>query len=118
MSGARKSSGQAWTAGTSSKSPASMQKRKQALAAKLGVNKNSGIVKKSKAAAGSASKVAGRTSGAAQQAATATKEAAAASAATAAQGAAASAATAAQHAATAVKSAAAKAAKSAQKVRL
>ena len=80
------------------------QKSKQAIASKLGVKNNSGVVKKSKAAAGKATTLAGKASEAAQRVATA------------AQGAAATAATTAQDAATAVKDAAANALLSAQKV--
>ena len=80
------------------------QKGKQAIASKLGVKKNSGVVKKGKAAAGTATTLAGKASEAAQRVATA------------AQGAAATAATTAQDAATAVKDAAAHALLSAKKV--
>lgn len=53
-----------------------MEKRKQAVANKLGVKKNSGVVKKSKAAVNKAATLAGRASEAAQGTATAVKEAA------------------------------------------
>lgn len=76
--------------------------------AKLGVKKNSRVVKKSKAVAGTGSRLASKAAEAAQEVATASKGAAA-GAATAAQGAA-------ESAATSTKSAATQAAKSAQKV--
>lgn len=79
--------------------------------AKLGVKKNSGVVKKSKAAAGTAGRMAGKATEVVQEVATASKGAAA-GAASAAQGAV----TAAKSAATATKSAVSQAAKSAQKV--
>ena len=45
---------EAWTAGTSSKTAAQIEKHKQAVAAKLAVTRNSGVVKKSKATAAKA----------------------------------------------------------------
>ena len=74
--GARKRKGEAWTAGTSSKTMAQMEKRKKAVADKLGVKKNSGVVKKSKAAANKAATLAGKASEAEQSTATAVKDAA------------------------------------------
>lgn len=124
--GMRKSKGSAWTAGTSSKNAARMEKSKQAVAAKLGVKKNSGVVKKSKAAAGKAtavaSKAAKEVAAAATEAAT-TVKGAAANAATTAQGtaatvkgAAATVGTAAQAAATTAKDSAAAVVQAVQKV--
>lgn len=74
---ASKKVGEVWTAGTSSKSAAQIQRRKQAIAGKLsvkkssGVRKSSGAVAKGKAAVAKAGKVAKRASEAAQGAAAA-----------------------------------------------
>ncbi len=101
---ARKKTGEAWVAGTSSKTAAQMEKSKKMVASKLGVKRNSGLVKKTKAAAGKATTLAGKASEAAQGAATAAQEAAG------------TVATVAQGAATTVKDAAASAVQSIQKV--